>query len=81
MWDGRLVSRNLISINHELPCVVQFTNGEKRTLSKYSKIEHTICNCADLDKEEIFKLANGRDVSALCSTNVFLQADSCGRAI
>jgi len=57
MWDGRLVSRNLISINHKLPCVVQFTNGEQRTLNKYAKIEHAICKCANLNKEEELNVA------------------------
>ena len=64
-----------------MPCVVQFTNGENRTLNKYSKIERTICKCANLDKGETFKLANGRGVCALCSTNVFLQAESWPRGV
>jgi hypothetical protein len=75
VWDGRLVSRDLISINHKLRCVVQFTNGKDRTLSKYAKIEYVICQCANLNKEETRKMANGRVVCVLFSTNAFLETD------
>jgi len=46
-----------MSINHKLPCVVQFTNGEQRTLNEYAIIEHAICKCVNLNKEEKLKLA------------------------